>query len=56
LIFILQKNKKDKKLNQWYLKHMTRDITQFAELKLKAEGYATYGANNRGRILKPRGQ
>jgi len=42
--------------NQWYLdsgcsKHMTGDVTQFINLKLKAEGHVTYGDNNRGKIL-----
>jgi len=30
---------------------MTGDLTKFTSLKLKAEGHATYGDNNRGRIL-----
>jgi len=30
---------------------MTRDLTKFTSLKLKAEGHVTYGDNNRGRIL-----
>ena len=30
---------------------MTGDVTQFTNLKLKAEGHVTYGDNNRGRIL-----
>ena len=51
--FVLQKNSKR---NQWYLdsgcsKHMTGDLTKFTSIKLKAEGHATYGDNNRGRIL-----
>ncbi|XP_068466443.1 uncharacterized protein [Phaseolus vulgaris] len=31
---------------------MTGDVTQFTNLKLKAEGHVTYGDNNRGRILR----
>jgi len=47
---------KNSKRNQWYLdngcsKYMTRDLTKFTSLKLKAEGHVTYGDNNRGRIL-----
>ncbi|XP_068497700.1 uncharacterized protein [Phaseolus vulgaris] len=47
---------KTSKRNQWYLdsgcsKLMTSDLTKFTSLKLKAEGYVTYGDNNRGRIL-----
>ena len=30
---------------------MTGDVTQFINLKLKAEGHVTYGDNNRGKIL-----
>jgi len=30
---------------------MTRDKTKFAKLELKEEGFATYGDNNKGRIL-----
>ena len=32
-------------------KHMTGDLAQFISLKLKTEGFVTYGDNNRGRIL-----
>ncbi|XP_068476793.1 uncharacterized protein [Phaseolus vulgaris] len=47
---------KNSRKNQWYLdsgcsKHMTGDVTQFTNLKLKVEGHVTYGDNNRGRIL-----
>jgi len=52
----LQKAKKGRGTNQWYLdtecsKHMTGDISQFVALKLKSEGYVTYGDNNSGMIL-----
>jgi len=55
-IFVLQKVEKDRETNQWYLdngcsKHMTGDISQFVALKLKSEGYVTYGDNNCGRIF-----
>jgi len=50
---VLQRNSRK---NQWYLdsgcsKHMTGDLAQFTNLKLKAEGHVTYGDNNRGKIL-----
>nr|KYP32383.1 Retrovirus-related Pol polyprotein from transposon TNT 1-94 [Cajanus cajan] len=40
----------------WYLdsgcsRHMTGDPSKFSSLKLKNEGYVTYGDNNKGRIL-----
>nr|KYP34086.1 Copia protein [Cajanus cajan] len=40
----------------WYLdsgcsRHMTGDPSKFSSLKLKNEGFVTYGDNNKGRIL-----
>ncbi|XP_050896251.1 uncharacterized protein LOC127102991 [Lathyrus oleraceus] len=42
--------------NLWYLdsgcsKHMTRDISKFSNLMLKAKVYVTYGDNNKVKIL-----
>jgi len=53
-MFILQTS--SRKPNQWYLdsgcsKHMTGNLAQFTDLKLKAERHVTFGDNNRGRIL-----
>jgi len=53
-MFILHTS--NRKPNQWYLdsgcsKHMTGDLAQFTDLKLKAKGHVTYGDNNHGRIL-----
>nr|KYP31481.1 hypothetical protein KK1_048179 [Cajanus cajan] len=40
----------------WYLdsgcsRHMTGDPSKFSSLKLKKEGFVTYGDNNKGKIL-----
>nr|KYP72357.1 putative acetyltransferase At3g50280 family [Cajanus cajan] len=41
-----------KKQQEWLLKaYMTGDPSKFSSLKLKNEGFVTYGDNNKGRIL-----